>query len=143
MSCLPVVTLGFGAALTHLLHAAGTVADVPDDMAEDVPGPVSVPMLDEAAGTVAVTPGPVADAVVDAVPTPQARATARTVARGRTRRHSPEQRAERAFAGHLEAGSLPSLRAIMRDIKVGQDKARSIRAHLATVAASNRQVANG
>ena len=44
VSCLPVVTLGFGAALTHLLH--GTAAD-------DVPEAVSIPALDEAAGTVA------------------------------------------------------------------------------------------
>jgi hypothetical protein len=90
-------------------------------------------MLDEVAGTVAVTPGPVTDAVVDAAPTRRRVPLPRTVARGRTRRHTPEQRAERAFAGHLEAGSLPSLQAIMRDIKVGQDKAREVRAHLASL----------
>ncbi len=44
VSCLPVVTLGFGAALTHLLR---------DDVAEDVPEAVSIPALDDDAGTVA------------------------------------------------------------------------------------------
>ncbi len=54
VSCLPVVTLGFGAALTHLLH--GTAA-------EDVPGPVPIPALDDDAETVA-------SVTADAVPTP-------------------------------------------------------------------------
>jgi len=47
VSCLPVVTLGFGTALTHLLR---------DDVAEDMPDGVSIPALDEATGTVADAP---------------------------------------------------------------------------------------
>ena len=43
-----------------------------------------------------------------------------------------QQRAERAFADHLEEGSLPSMRAIMRDIKIGAPKARQVRQHLAS-----------
>ena len=56
VSCLPVMTLGFGAALTHLLRSA-------DDVAEDVPDALSIPALDDDAGTVAVV-------TADAVPTP-------------------------------------------------------------------------
>jgi hypothetical protein len=147
VSCLPVVTLGFGTALTHLLR---------DDVAEDMPDGVSIPALDEATGTVADAPvavprtapipalteaawtvaaatsGPVADGASDGAVTPQTRAVGRTVARRRTQRRTPEQRAERAFADHLEAGSLPSMRAIMRDMKVGAPKAREVRQHLAS-----------
>ena len=151
VSCLPVATLGFGAALTHLLR---------DDVAEDVPEAVSIPAPDDDAGTVAdalvampgtapipalreaawtvapVTSGPVADAAADGASNaviPQAGAAGRTVARRRAKRHTPEQRAERAFADHLEAGSLPSLRAVMSVLHVGQPKARDVRAHLASL----------
>jgi hypothetical protein len=152
VSCLPVVTLGFGAALTHLLR---------DDVAEDVPEAVSIPAPDDDAGTVAdalvampgtapipalreaawtvaaATSGPVADAAADRASsnavTPQVRAAGRTVARRHAKRHTPEQRAERAFADHLEAGSLPSLRAVMSVLHVGQPKARDVRAHLASL----------
>ena len=124
VSCLPVVTLGFGAALTHLLH--GTVTD-------DVPEAVPIPVTDDAAGAVApATSGPVADDASDAAGTPPVPEAGRTVARRHTRRHTPEQRAERAFADHLEAGSLPSLRAIMRGVGVGQDRAREVQQHLAS-----------
>jgi hypothetical protein len=128
VSCLPVVTLGFGAALTHLLH--GTVAD-------DVPEPVSPPMPKAAAETVAI--------MADAVPTPPTSEVPKTVARRASRRpvDAHARKAERVFAGHLAEGRLPSLRAVMADLHLGQPKAREIRAHLAAVAASNGEVRHG
>jgi hypothetical protein len=127
VSCLPVVTLGFGAALTHLLHAA-----------DDVPGRVSIPVIDEAAGTVVPT-------VPDVVPTtPDAPEVERTVARRARRRAADHTRkAERKYASDLADGSVPPLRTLMRELHLGQDRARQVRAHLATVAASNGQVDHG
>ncbi len=129
VSCLPVVTLGFGAALTHLLR---------DDGAEDVPEVVSIPALDDDAGTVAAGPA-------DAVPTPVPDDVAGTVARRARRRpvNGHAKKAERKYAADLAEGRLPSLRAVMRDIGVGQDKAREVRAHLAAVAMANGTVSHG
>ena len=128
VSCLPVVTLGFGTALTHLLR---------DAVADDVPEPVSIPALDDVAET--VTP-----AVTDAVPTTVSEVAAETVAR-RARRRPVEhaRRAERRYAADLADGQVPSLRALMRDLGLGQPKAREVRAHLASLAASNGQVSHG
>ncbi len=124
VSCLPVVTLGFGAALTHLLR---------DTVADDAPDGVAVPMLDDHAEAMAPTvPEPVSNSVSEAT---------RTVARRRPVSHT--QKAERKYAGHLADGRVPSLRSVMVDLHLGQDRARQVRQHLATVAASNAQVSNG
>jgi hypothetical protein len=129
VSCLPVVTLGFGAALTHLLR---------DGMAEDVPDGVSIPAPETVAETVAAV-------TADAVPIPVPDEAAGTVARPARRRpgNAHARKAERKYAADLAAGRLPSLRAVMRDIGVGQGRAREVRQHLATVAASNGQVDHG
>jgi hypothetical protein len=77
VSCLLVVTLGFGAALTHLLRAA-----------DGVLARVSIPVIDEAAGTVAPT-------VPDVAPTtPDAPEVERTVARRARRRPVRRPRTE-------------------------------------------------
>ena len=124
VSCLPVVTLGFGAALTHLLR---------DDVAEDVP----VSALDDSAGTVAqAVPGPVSTAVPGAVAGTVARRARRRPASGHARK------AERKYAADLAEGRLPSLRAVMRDIGLGQDKAREVRAHLASLATASGTVSH-
>jgi len=129
VSCLPVVTLGFGAALTHLLR---------DIAAEDVPEPVSIPVLDDDAETVTPT-------VPEAVPTPTPEVAAETVARRARRRpgNAHARKAERKYAADLAEGRLPSLRAVMRDIGVGQDKARELRAHLASLATASGEVCHG
>ncbi len=122
VSCLPVVTLGFGSGLAHLLR---------DAAADDVPDGVPIPALDEAAGTVA--PG-----VSDAVPTPVPEVAAGAVARRARRRPVDHARkAERKYAADLAEGRLPSLRSVMRDLSLGQDKAREVRAHLASLATAN------
>ena len=123
VSCLPVVTLGFGAALTHLLRAAD---DVPDD--------VPIPALDDDAGTVAAV-------TADAAPTPVAETVARRARRRPVNGHA--RKAERKYAADLAEGRLPSLRAVMRDIGVGQDKAREVRAHLMTLGTANGKVSHG
>jgi hypothetical protein len=112
VSCLlPVVTLGFGAALTHLLH---------DTAADDVPGPVSIPASEIVAETVPPT-------VPEAVPTPPAPEVGQTVTRRARRRPVDHtQKAERKYASDLADGRVPSLRAVMRDIGVGQDRAREV-----------------
>jgi hypothetical protein len=112
-------------------EVAGTVADA----SLAVPGTLPIPALKEASWTVAAaTSGPVADGASKAV-IRQARAAGRTVARRHPKRHTPEQRAERALADHLEAGTQPSLRAVMSILHVGQPKARDILAHLASLIA--------
>jgi hypothetical protein len=152
VSCLPVVALGFGAALTHLL-CDGAPDDVakplpttmPQAMAEtlpDVPSCVSVtmsaPVPVATAKTVAPAAGkPVLDAapgdVFGAARSPRRLTEDRTVSCRRAKRHTPEQRAERAFAVELAAGKLPSLRAVMSVMHVGQPKARDVLAHLASL----------
>jgi hypothetical protein len=129
VSCLPVVTLGFGAALTHLLR---------DTVTDDVPEAVSIPALDDDAGTVSPD-------TTDAVPTPVPEAVAGTVARRARRRavNAHARKAERKYAADLAEGRVPSLRAVMRDIGVGQDRAREVRAHLASLATANGQVSHG
>ena len=118
VSCMPVVTLGFGAALTHLLR----------DAPPDVPAGVTVPALDDDAETVA-------SIVPDAVPTSVPVGVAETVAPGRARRRpvSHAKRAERKYAADLADGRVPSLRSVMADLHIGQDKAREVRAHLASL----------
>lgn len=126
MACLPVVTLGFGAALTHLLRAE---AAEPDSLATagSVPDlePVSVP-----AGTAAV-PASAAVSVPEGAnkPVPVARAT--------TAKSTPNGRApgapEAVFAADIVAGSVPSIRAIKARCRVGTPRAREIREHLASL----------
>ena len=129
VSCLPVVTLGFGAALTHLLH--NTVAD-------DVPEVVTMPALDDDAEAVSAV-------TADAVPTPVpevGQAVSPTRAQRRTA-GSHTKRAERRYAGHIADGQVPSLRSIMSDLRLGQPKAREVRAHLASLATANGAVDRG
>ncbi len=126
VSCLPVVTLGLGAALTHLLRAA-----------DDAPEIVTIPALDHDTRT--VTP-----AVPEAVPTPPVPDARGAVARRARRRPVDHARkAERKYAADLADGSVPPLRTLMRELHLGQDRARQVRAHLATVATSNGQVNHG
>ena len=129
VSCLPVVTLGFGAALAHLLH---------DTVADDVLDAVSISALDDDAGAVA----PDTPVTVLTPPVPGA-GQAVSGARVRHRPGSHTRKAERKYAADLAAGRLPSLRAIMRDIGLGQDRAREVRAHLAGLTTTSAEVSHG
>jgi hypothetical protein len=118
--------------LMIMIRRARTAPEV-----DDVPQAVSVPTLDDVAETVTAT-------TADAVPTPVPEAVAGTVARRARRRPLDHARkAERKYADDLAEGRLPSLRAVMRDIGVGQDKAREVRAHLVTLATANGTVDHG
>jgi len=64
----------------------------------------------------------------------------RTVTPGRARLRAADahaRKAERRYAGQLTQGRMPSLRSVMADLHVGQDKARTILAHLATLATAS------
>jgi hypothetical protein len=87
----------------------------------------------------------VAQAVPEAVPIPVPQAAAGTVARRARRRpaNAHAKKAERVFARHLADGRVPSLRAVMAGLHVGQDRAREVRQHLATLATANGEAING
>lgn len=117
VSCLPVVTLGFGTALTHLLRPAPEASprSAPSGPGAGAPGvhPESAPALN---GQVH--------------PAPRSAPAART----RTRVTAPgEEAAEVHYAAELAAGRVPSARQIKAELHVGQDRARQLREHLETL----------
>ena len=114
VACLPVVTLGFGAALTHLLGA-------PEPQPDTAPKTASEP-------SAVAAPSP---------PAARTRARPRTAPRNRTR-STPvtETDAELHYAPDLAAGAIPSQRRIRADLRVGQNRARALRTHLESVSAS-------
>jgi hypothetical protein len=112
VSCLPVVTLAFGAALTHLLRAPvpepapvvlAAPAPVPGTASAPVPGERAVP---ESAPAPRSAPGVPAPAGLDVLTT---------------------------FAADLDAGQAPSIRRIRSELHIGQDKAREVQAYLRTL----------
>lgn len=134
VSCLPVLVLGMGAVLAHMLHRdrtaavaevvpqhVPTVADAPvrpvawppfvlDRGPTEALRPVDVPAVDP--------PAENPTAVPDAVPEP-----------------GPEQvRAAKEFAEEVAAGAVPSIRTIKRTLRIGQPKAREVRAYLTALA---------
>jgi hypothetical protein len=114
VACLPVVTLGFGAALTHLLRAAEPHSvTAPETAPEPSPAPQS------------------------SAPARRTRAQPRPAPDTRTRSAAvTETDAEIHYAPDLAAGSIPSQRRIRADLHVGQDRARALRSHLETVSTS-------
>jgi hypothetical protein len=124
VACLPVVTLGFGAALTHLLRSepeAAVPAEVPAVPAVPIPQPEAEP-----------APGPPsADAEFD-------RLLEWLTSGGDDVPDVPElhQEAEAMFAADLVAGCLPGIRAIREGLHVGQDKATQVQAYLRTLAST-------
>ncbi len=111
VSCMPVVTLGFGAALTHLLRAE--------------PGAPIDAAVAASASPRAMPPRP-------PVPAP---GTAHPLApgNGHSAPGGAREVAER-YAAELGRGELPSIRRIRREMHVGQDRAQSLQAYLAALA---------
>jgi hypothetical protein len=108
VSCLPVVVLGFGAALNHLLR----VSDGPESQAVS-----AVPVL---------------------VPEYKPRSGGGSHARTRTSEPSVTTAdAEYKFADHLTTGRVPTIRQIRAELKVGQPRATELKAHLQGVLDSN------
>lgn len=134
VSSLPVIVLGFGAALSHLLR-------VEHDNTGSAPEahPATAPVDEH--GSASVEPGtapalPVAGAPDTApagapvsaplsVPKSAPRARAK-LATKRVRVRAPAD----LYAAELAAGAVPSLRRIRADLHVGQDKAKVIQAEL-------------
>jgi hypothetical protein len=122
VACLPVVTLGFGAALTHLLRSEPAPAvPAPQPAAPDVPDPQPEPPPE--------TERPSADAEFD-------RLLEWLTSGGDDVPGVPElhQEAEAMFAADLVAGRLPGIRAIREGLRVGQDKATQVQAYLRPLA---------
>jgi len=106
----------------------------PEAVAEVVPIPVPEAVAEAVAAVTA-----------DAVPTRPMPEVGQAVARRARRRpvNGHAKKAERKYAADLADGRLPSLRAVMRDIGVGQDKAREVRAHLASLVTGSETVRLG
>jgi len=124
VACLPVVTLGFGAGLAHLLR--------------DDPEAPSIATVEAPATAPAVALAP------EAVSRPKELAKPTTSHRQRPR-HKPGsptiEKAEREFAEEIAPGSLPSVRAIKRRLNVGDPKAQSYRAHFQAMINEQQAVA--
>jgi len=128
VSCIPVITLGFGAALTHLLKAAPA-----DDLA---PFPGAIP----------ADPGIVAEVIPAADPgvtSHPALEAAPGIPRERSRKTPAKQpgpvtpeRLAAFYATDLAAGRLPSKRQIKREWPVGYDAASELHDHLAAALAA-------
>ena len=149
VSCLPVVTLGFGAALTHLLRADpdGASEAAPEDAGAvehgapalpAVPAPVPAP---DPAVTPEVIPGAPATAL-EAAPeaTPGALHAVPEVPRERPSGApgkqpgpaTPERLAE-FYAHEVAGGRVPSARRIKREWPVGYERATELHDHLTAV----------
>jgi hypothetical protein len=164
VACLPVVTLGFGAALTHLLRTG------PPPPAGTCPWPRPAPVLPAPAGNAPAPVLPVAPAVpalaprlapaalaaVPApalVPAPAGRtrpapaARTRTRTRHRTGRPAPDrvqgrvtdESAAAHFAAAVADGQVPSRRRIKAELHVGQDRAAQIHDYLTAAAGAAGQ----
>jgi hypothetical protein len=136
VSCMPVVTLGFGAALTHLLKNAP----------EDDPGGDLAAFPGDLETTVEVTPAGVPGAfpeTVPGVPPPPALEAAPGAPRTRSPRRSPvpagngkqpgpatPERLHEFYADDLAAGQVPSIRQIKREWPVGYGAASELHDHL-------------
>lgn len=115
VSCLPVVTLGFGAALTHLLRVQ------PESAHEAVPGTVPEAALVTVPRTV---PEAARDVLVTEPGTAEALPGSAVPRRG-------VHALEHLFSAEIATGTLPSIRVVKKKCQVGQDRAKEIREHLA------------
>jgi len=144
VACLPVCTLGFGAALTHLLRASDAqTADVSADRAEVASGVLTQtavqtgPPCDGQTG-----PAEISEPVRPALPRPVQqdasgpvrlkaanRAGKRTANRSAARATSED--AEQEFAAEIASGQVPTLYQIRTRLRVGNDRAKVLRQHIA------------
>jgi hypothetical protein len=130
VACLPVCTLGFGAALTHLLR-------VP------VPAPETAPAAVPESAPAALperVPVPVPEVHPAALPSAPARRTRSAPARRTRPVPVTAESAEAEFAAELAAGEIPSIRKIRAVLHVGQDRARELQAHLGMLTPAGRSI---
>jgi hypothetical protein len=133
VSSLPVIVLGFGAALSHLLrgeHEAPQTA--PEVNPVSAPEPLSAPEPESVPGT-----APESAPVSAPRSAPGVRAKSAVKRTAKTKQADPADQ----YAAELAAGKVPSLRRIRADMRVGQDKAKVIQADLAALPAERVPVA--
>ena len=124
VSCMPVVTLGFGAALTHLLWNApeGDLAAVPR-VFSSAPG-TAVEVTPETA------PGPLPHPALEAAPdAPRERSPRRSPApagNGKQPGPATPERLREFYATDLGEGRVPSMRRIKREWPVGYETASEL-----------------
>ena len=139
VSCIPVITLGFGAALTHLLRVAPAGDLLPFPGA--VPGDSGTVMEVTPAADPEVTP----KTALEVAPHPALEAARVIPANPRERPSVPSgkqpgpvtpERVAGFYAADLAAGRLPSKRQIKREWPVGYDTASDLHDHLAAALAA-------
>ena len=123
VSSLPVIVLGFGAALSHLLRGEHGEADsAPEVNPEAVPEPLPAHAFESAP-----------EAAPQAVPrsAPKAVPGATTRSRAKPTVKQPKAPAPvKFYAADLAAGRLPSIRQVKSDLRVDQPRAKAIRGEL-------------
>lgn len=136
VACMPVCTLGFGVALTHLLRATGAeAADVSADRAETV----ATPLAQTAVQTGPQTGGQIGTAGASEPVRPAPLGPVRPQAANRSAKRSPnrsgkratDEDAEREFAPEIAAGQVPTLYQIRNRLHVGNERAKVLRQHIA------------
>lgn len=153
VACLPVVTLGFGVALAHLLRVPGAAAESGDG----APAPDGQQAM-AAAGPACPWPRPVPvmaalpeshpDPEVQPRPAPAPRAASGVhpgsasrpgrraqprSGRSRSRKPVTDTQAEMHFAADLAAARVPSVRRIQRELHVGQPRAKALRERMQSI----------
>jgi hypothetical protein len=139
VSCIPVVTLGFGAALTHLLRdaPAGALLPFPGALPDD-PGTVveMTPAADPGAtpeAALEVTPHPALEAARVIPADPQERSL---MPSGKQPGPATPERVAAFYAADLAEGRVPSKRQIKREWPVGYDAASDLHDHLTAAMAA-------
>jgi hypothetical protein len=118
---LPVVVLGFGAALSHLLRGeSGEPAAALEVNPEGAPNPLSAPVPESAQV-----------GAPESAPKAAPRVATRTRARPGVKPIKAPTPVE-FYAAELAAGEMPSLRRIRADMHVGQPRAQQIQTELAS-----------
>lgn len=141
VACLPVVTLGFGAALTHLLRGPVRAGD--PGLSADRSGNAAGTGTSGTAGTSPQASGrtgtgdagePVRGTRPDrSARKPPDRSANRSGRKPANRNGSPVsgEAAEREFAAEIASGQVPSLYQIRTRLHVGNERAKALRLHIA------------
>ena len=136
VSCMPVVTLGFGAALTHLLKNApeGDLEGDPGVFPADLETTVEVTPAGAPRVFPETVPGPPPHPALEAAPGgPRSRSPRRSpVSAGNGKQPGPATpgRLREFYAADLAAGQVPSIRQIKREWPVGYAAASELHDHL-------------
>lgn len=143
VSCLPVLVLGMGAGLGHMIsrdvrvehEPAPAVPDVPDDVPELRPEPAENPAARRAIAELTAWQQRVGAGKPDFSATAQVRVPDDV----------PEldplcTSAAQHYRVMLAEGEVPSIRDLKKDLRIGQDKAAQVQEYLAVLADAQRAV---